>query len=124
MARYLPAQGDGGKGWWTRQLWIDSPSPRNTLYYKMEEIMVKPELSNPITLRLPVDVLQRIEEIARATDRTRSWVMVRALKQYLAREGKDILAAVEGRRQIAAGQVHDMDEVLDELDAITKDDAA
>ena len=67
--------------------------------------MPKQELSDPITLRLPLEVLGEIEGIAEASDRTRSWVMVRALKLYLAGEGRDILATVEGRKQIASGEV-------------------
>ncbi|WP_262032013.1 CopG family ribbon-helix-helix protein [Microvirga sp. Mcv34] len=86
--------------------------------------MPKPELSDPITLRLPVEVLREIEGIAEATDRTRSWVMVRALKLYLAGEGKDILAAVEGRKQIAGGQSHDMEDVLNEIETIANGKAA
>jgi len=86
--------------------------------------MTKRELSDPIALRLPTEVLREIEVIAEVTDRTRSWVMVRAVKLYLASEGRDILAAVEGRRQIAAGRSHDMDDVLGEIDAITDDKVA
>lgn len=86
--------------------------------------MPKPELSDPIALRLPVEVLKEIEAIAEASERTRSWVMVRALRQYLAGEGRDILAAIEGRRQIAAGNSHDMGDVLDEMEAIAKGEAA
>lgn len=86
--------------------------------------MSKPELSDPITLRLPVEVLRDVERIAAATERTRSWVMVRALKLYLAGEGRDILAAVAGREEIAAGCSEDMDRVLDEIDAIADGKAA
>ena len=86
--------------------------------------MPKQELSDPITLRLPLDVLREIERIAKATDRTRSRVMVRALKLYLASEGKDILATVEGRKQIASGQSHDMDDVLNEIESIANGNAA
>ena len=38
------------------------------------------ELSDPITLRLPLDMLSDIEKIAAGSERTRSWVIVRALK--------------------------------------------
>ena len=86
--------------------------------------MAKSELSEPIALRIPTDVLAQIEAVAEATERTRSWVMVRALKLYLAGEGRDVLAAIEGRRQIAAGQSHDMDEVLDEIEGIVEGRAA
>jgi predicted transcriptional regulator len=86
--------------------------------------MAKQDLSDPITLRIPVDVLQQIEAIAELTERTRSWVMVRAMKMYLAGEGRDMLAVIEGRKQIAAGQSYDMDDVLDEIDAIADGKAA
>lgn len=86
--------------------------------------MQKPELSGPITLRLPADVLAEIEAIATACDRTRSWVMVRALRHYLAGEGRDILTAVEGCREIEAGHGHDLDVALVEIDAIAKGRAA
>ena len=85
------------------------------------------ELSDPISMRLPLDVLAAVERVAKATDRNRSWVMVRALRRYLATEGADILSVVEGREQIAAGESHDMDDVLDEVDRIiraTKGEAA
>lgn len=78
------------------------------------------DLSEPVSLRLPTDVLQAIEAVAAAADRTRSWVMVRALKRYLATEGAEILAVAEGRRQIAAGDVHDMDAVIDEVEALVR----
>jgi len=86
--------------------------------------MSKPPLSAPLTLRLPADILADVETIATASDRTRSWVIVRALKAYLAGEGSDILAIVEGRKEIAAGDVHDMDDVIKEIEAIVKSKAA
>ncbi|KIZ38943.1 MULTISPECIES: ribbon-helix-helix protein, CopG family [Rhodopseudomonas] len=86
--------------------------------------MSKTPLSEPLTLRLPRDVLQQIETIASASDRTRSWVIVRALKAYLAGEGADILAVVKGREQITAGDVHDMDDVIKEIEAIVNAKAA
>jgi predicted transcriptional regulator len=80
--------------------------------------MGKPELSNPVALRLPVDVLEQIEAIADTCERTRSWVIVRALKLYLSSEGDEILSIRRGREQLAAGQSHDLDDVMRELEAI------
>ena len=82
--------------------------------------MSKPELSDPITLRLPVDVLTQVTEIAATCERTRSWVMVRALRQYLGAEGADILAVARGMKQVEAGDVYDMDDVLREAEAIIR----
>jgi predicted transcriptional regulator len=81
------------------------------------------ELSDPISLRLPAEILAAVEQIATATDRNRSWVIVRALRRYLMTEGAQILDVVEGRAQIAAGEVHDMDDVLDEVERIVRSPA-
>ncbi|MBM2713540.1 ribbon-helix-helix protein, CopG family [Mesorhizobium caraganae] len=80
--------------------------------------MPKPNLSDPITIRLPEEILAAIEQIAVTCDRSRSWVMVRALKLYLAGEGADILAVRKGREQVANGDSHDMDDVLQEIHEI------
>lgn len=78
------------------------------------------ELSDPISIRLPRDVLAAIEQVAKASDRSRSWVLVRALRRYLMTEGADILAVVEGRAQIANGDAHDMDDVLNDIERIIR----
>lgn len=78
------------------------------------------ELSEPVSLRLPVDVLKDIETVAAASDRTRSWVMVRALKRYLATEGQDILAIAHGKQQIADSDAHDMETVIEEIEAVIR----
>lgn len=81
-------------------------------------------LSDPITLRLPLDVLQEIEEIATLCDRSRSWIMVRALKTYLATEAQEIRAIHAAKAEIASGQYFELDDVLAEADAIIKGEAA
>lgn len=82
--------------------------------------MSKAELSDPIAFRVPVDVLANIERIAAASERTRSWVIVRALKLYLADEGADCLAVLRGREEAAAGGGHGADDVLAELGRIIR----
>jgi predicted transcriptional regulator len=82
------------------------------------------ELSDPLTMRLPVEVLKDIETIAKTCNRTRSWVIVRALKAYLAAEGGDVLNVVKAREEHAAGLVYDIDDVLAEVDAILEGKAA
>ncbi len=86
--------------------------------------MSKQQLSDPITLRLPLDLLAEIEAVADACERSRSWVMVRALKAYMAEEGREIREMAEARRAVANGQGTDAEEVLAELDAIIKGAAA
>ncbi|AXV17235.1 CopG family transcriptional regulator [Neorhizobium sp. SOG26] len=82
----------------------------------------KPVLSDPITLRIPQDILQDIQKIAETADRSRSWVIVRALKYYLMAEGAELLEIATARQEIKEGKVVDMDDLLDELDALTDTD--
>ncbi|KGD85812.1 MULTISPECIES: ribbon-helix-helix domain-containing protein [Rhizobium/Agrobacterium group] len=86
--------------------------------------MAKPVLSDPITLRLPLDILEDVEKIAETADRSRSWVIVRALKYYLMAEGNDILQIRKGEEQIRDGETVDMEELFDELLDERKSDAA
>lgn len=80
--------------------------------------MSKTNMSESVTLRVPADVLTDIEAIAEATERSRSYIIVRALRTYLMNEGSDILAAIKGREQIAAGEYEDMDDVITDMDRI------
>jgi predicted transcriptional regulator len=84
----------------------------------------KPALSDPITLRVPQDILEDIEKIAQTADRSRSWVIVRALKYYLINEGSDLLEIRQGLEDIEAGRVHDAEEVFAELERLSREDAA
>lgn len=86
--------------------------------------MTKPTLSDPITLRIPEDVLADIETIAQATERSRSWVIVRALRTYLQQEGAEILAYKQGLDEVAAGETEDLDDVLEDLKRIASNKVA
>ncbi|RFZ87841.1 ribbon-helix-helix protein, CopG family [Shinella sp. WSJ-2] len=81
-------------------------------------------LSDPITLRLPNDVLDAIETVARISGRSRSWVMVRAMKAYLAAEGQDILDLDAARRAAAEEGATGLDDLLADLDRTLPGDAA
>ncbi|NEK34316.1 CopG family ribbon-helix-helix protein [Rhizobium leguminosarum] len=80
--------------------------------------MARANMSESVTLRIPVEVLSDIEAIANATERSRSYIIVRALKTYLLNEGADIFTAIKGREQIAAGEYEDMDDVIADMDRI------
>jgi predicted transcriptional regulator len=71
-----------------------------------------------VTLRVPSDVISDIDTIADATERSRSYIIVRALRTYLLNEGAHILEAKQGREQIAAGEFEDLDDVIAEMDRI------
>jgi len=86
--------------------------------------MADQELSDPITHRMPKDILEKLEKIAKASDRSRSWYIVRALRFYFAGEGGDILNALEGRAEIERGEVHEMDDVLREIEGIVRNKVA
>lgn len=86
--------------------------------------MPKSQLSDPITLRLPVDVLEAIERIAETSDRSRSWVMVRAMRLYLAGEGAEILNVADGLAQLDNGESEDMDDVIAQVEQIVRGNAA
>jgi predicted transcriptional regulator len=86
--------------------------------------MSERELSDPITMRLPLDVLSEIEKIAEICNRSRSWVFVRALKSYLAAEGREVIEIARARRDIENRLGQDLDDVIEEVDAIVKGAAA
>ncbi|NTF42215.1 CopG family ribbon-helix-helix protein [Rhizobium rhizogenes] len=81
-------------------------------------------LSDPITLRVPTDILAEIEEIAQVCERTRSWVFVRALKSYLATEGREVLEIAKARREMANDEAYDLDDVIHEVASTIKGAAA
>ncbi|CAD7027344.1 ribbon-helix-helix protein, CopG family [Pseudorhizobium endolithicum] len=84
----------------------------------------KPVLSDPITLRLPLDILEDIEKIAETADRSRSWVIVRALKYYLMAEGAEMLSIRRGLEDAEAGRMVDAEELFAELDRLNREAAA
>lgn len=73
-------------------------------------------LSDPIALRLPSDVLAGIEAIAHVSGRSRSWVMVRAMKAYLAGEGQEVLEIDQARQAAAQDGAVALDDLLADLD--------
>ncbi len=78
------------------------------------------QLSDPISLPLPTDLLRELEQIAAAAARTRSWIIVRAIRRYLATEGAEIREATAERSAIEAGEGHAMDYVIAEIEEIVR----
>ena len=50
--------------------------------------------SMPVSLRVPADLIETLDKIAAALERPRSWVMLRALRQYIADEGREVARLV------------------------------
>jgi predicted transcriptional regulator len=90
-----------------------------------------PEGTNamPVSIRVPADVVERLDRVAAILERPRSWVILRAIRQYLADEGQEVLDVQEGILEAERGEVVDFDEAMARFEEIlagaeTKDDAA
>ena len=85
--------------------------------------------SIPISIRMPADVIETLDKVAAVLERPRSWVILRAIRQYLADEGQEVLDVQEGIAEAERGEVVDFDEAMARFEEIlagaeTKDDAA
>ena len=79
-----------------------------------------PEGTNamPVSIRVPADVVETLDKVAAILERPRSWVILRAIRQYLADEGQEVLDVQEGIEEAERGEVVDFDEVMAGLDEI------
>lgn len=71
-----------------------------------------------VSLRLPTPLVAEFDRIAAALDRDRTWVMQKALSQYLAGEGAEILRDAQGIDELDRGESVDLDEVLEKARTI------
>ena len=74
--------------------------------------------SMPVSLRVPADLIETLDKIATALERPRSWVMLRALRQYIADEGREVLDVQEGIAELDRGEGIPIEDVLAEMDEI------
>ena len=74
--------------------------------------------SIPVSLRIPADLIETLDKIATALERSRSWVMLRALRQYVADEGQEVLDVQEGIAELDRGEGIPIEDVLAEMDEI------
>jgi predicted transcriptional regulator len=59
-----------------------------------------------VSLRVPSDLIEAFDQLAAALDRPRSWVMVRALRQYLDEgEGAEIAEDTESLAELDRGEI-------------------
>jgi predicted transcriptional regulator len=70
----------------------------------------------PVSLRVPSDLIETLDKIATALERPRSWVMLRALRQYIADEGQEVLDVQEGIAELDRGEGIPIEDVLAEID--------
>jgi len=74
--------------------------------------------SMPVSIRVPADLIETLDKIAAALERSRSWVMLRALRQYVADEGQEVLDVQEGIAEAERGEMIPIEDVLAEMDEI------
>tara|TARA_R110002072_G_scaffold57961_1_gene148440 strand:- start:33 stop:278 length:246 start_codon:yes stop_codon:yes gene_type:complete len=75
-------------------------------------------MSHPLTVRLPDDDIEKLDAIARATDRKRSWHMSRAISLYIKDEHAFLEGVKAGIEAADRGDVVSHDTVDVELDAL------
>jgi len=92
------------------------------MYYivvsEQEAIMPEGTASIPVSLRLPADLIETLDKIAATLERSRSWVMLRALRQFVADEGQEVLDIQEGIAEADRGELVPIEDVLAEIDEI------
>lgn len=64
-----------------------------------------------LSLRLDEEIISRLDRIAKALDRSRSWVIADAIRLYIETEGKDIEAILEGIASADAGDFATQEEI-------------
>jgi predicted transcriptional regulator len=80
--------------------------------------------STHVTLRLPTEIVEHFGRLAVVLDRSRSWVMLRALRQYLETEGAEIAENIEGLAELDRGEGVPFETVIDEVREIIERGAA
>jgi predicted transcriptional regulator len=92
------------------------------MYYivvnEQEVTMPEGTASVPVSLRVPADLIETLDKIAAALERSRSWVMLRALRHYIADEGQEVLDVQEGIAELDRGEGIPIEDVLAEMDEI------
>lgn len=64
-----------------------------------------------VTTRIDEETQSRLDQLAKATDRSRSWLMADAIRRYVEEEGWQVAAIEEGVRQADAGDFATEEEV-------------
>ena len=64
-----------------------------------------------VTTRIDEETQSRLDQLPKATDRSRSWLVADAIRRYVEEEGWQVAAIEEGVRQADAGDFATEDEV-------------
>ena len=71
--------------------------------------------SSHVSLRVPDDIIEAFDELAATLDRPRSWVMLRALRQYLEDEGAEISEDAASLAELDRGESAPLGESIREV---------
>ena len=74
--------------------------------------------STHVSLRVPKELIQAFDKLAAVLDRPRSWVMLRALRQYLEEEGAELNEDVESLAELDRGEVVSAKDLRREVEEI------
>jgi predicted transcriptional regulator len=92
------------------------------MYYivvsEQEAAMPEGTSSMPVSLRVPADLIETLDKIAAVLERPRSWVMLRALRQYIADEGQEVLDVQEGIAELDRGEGIPFEEAMAQWEEI------
>ena len=64
-----------------------------------------------VTARIGTELSVRLEKVAKAYDRSRGWVIARALERYLDEEADLIASLAQAEDDLTAGRVFSQDEI-------------
>jgi predicted transcriptional regulator len=67
--------------------------------------------STHVSLRVPGDLIQAFDRLAAILDRPRSWVMLRALRQYLEDEGAELTEDAASLAELDRGEIVSAEDV-------------
>ena len=97
------------------------PVPRARPYYTVFVETTKTD--TVVSVRLPADIIGQLDELAGEMDRTRSYLIAKAVREYVEREYDHLLHVREGEADIEAGRFKTGDEMRKWIEQLKADAA-
>ena len=69
------------------------------------------DATSPISARIDAGILNDLDQLAERYDRSRSWLVAQAVREYVERETEFLEFVKAGEDDIAAGRVYTQEEV-------------
>ena len=69
------------------------------------------DATSPVSARIDAGVLNGLDQLAEKYDRSRSWLVAQAVREYVERETEFLAFIKAGEDDIAAGRVHTQEEM-------------